>query len=132
VERTLETSRSDWMDSHVNATIEADGSKVVELHGDIDLAVVEPLRDCMISGVEKGLHILVDLADVTLIDCACLGALVQAGDLAGRRGQALCLVAPPPVVRRTLAAAGLDTAFPTFGDRRQALRESMLEPCVAA
>lgn len=114
----------------VTAMIERPAATVVELHGDIDLEVVQPLRDCVLSGVEQCADVLVELADVTLIDCACLGALVQGSRLADRRGHTLCLVAVPPPVQQTLIAAGLDTAFPTFGDRREALQELSPESCV--
>ncbi len=124
-------NRSDRAIHQIVAADTVAGATVVELHGDIDLAVVEPLRDCMISGIEQDCDVLVDLADVTLIDCASLGALVQAGQLAERRGRKLCLVAPPPVVRWTLAAAGLAAAFPTFGERQLALRASLRDSYVA-
>ncbi|MEU4245751.1 STAS domain-containing protein [Actinoplanes sp. NPDC026619] len=103
--------------------IDAPGATVVELHGDIDLAVVEPLRDGVDAGVELGDDVLVDLADVTLLDCASLSVLVRAGDLACRRGHRVCLVAPAPIVRRTLAACGLDMTFPVYHDRGRALQE---------
>lgn len=99
------------------------GATVVELHGDIDLDVAEPLWDCVAAGYERGDDVLVDLSDVTLIDCAALGVLVRAEHLGSRRGHRLCLVAPAAAVRRTLAATGLQTAFPIFGDRRDARRD---------
>lgn len=105
------------------AVTEHPTATVVELHGDIDREVAEPLWDGVTSGYERGADVLVDLSDVTLIDCASLGALVRAEQLAERRGRRLCLVAPAAAVRWTLAATGLETAFPIFGDRREALRE---------
>jgi anti-anti-sigma factor len=96
---------------------------VVELHGDIDRHVADPLWDCVVSGMERGADVLVDLADVTLIDCASLSTLVEARHLADRRGGTVCLVAPAAAVRRTLAATGLDTVFLTFHDRDQAVRQ---------
>jgi anti-sigma B factor antagonist len=93
---------------------------VLELHGEIDLDVRESLRRSLVRGVERDADVLVDLADVTLLDCASLGVLVEAGHLAGRRGHQVCLVAPSPAVRRTLAVTRLDTVFPLFSDRDQA------------
>ncbi|GIF01246.1 STAS domain-containing protein [Paractinoplanes rishiriensis] len=95
---------------------------VVELHGDIDREVAEPLWDGVSAGSERGCDVLVDLADVSLIDRAALTMLVRAHHLADRRGCRVCLVAPSAAVRRTLAATGLNAVFPVFGDRRQALR----------
>jgi anti-anti-sigma factor len=99
----------------------ADHTTLVELHGDIDLEVVEPFRDCVLTGVEQNDDIIVDLTGVTMIDCASLGELVQASHLADRRGRTVSLVAPPPAILRTLAATGLDNAFPVIGERPEAL-----------
>lgn len=119
-------------DQIVTATLDATGVPVVELHGDIDLGVIEPLRDGVVNAVEQGTDVLVDLAGVTLIDCASLGVLVQADRLAVRRGVRVFLVAPSPIVSRTLAAAGLDAAFPTFNDYHEAFRELSPDPYVLA
>ncbi|WP_199516693.1 STAS domain-containing protein [Nucisporomicrobium flavum] len=102
------------MASEVEAT-------VVELHGEVDVDGVELLRDCLRDCVDLNADILVDLADVTLIDCASLGALLESRQLADRRGHRLCLVAPSPAVRRILSGAMLDTAFPQYPDRRHAV-----------
>ena len=99
---------------------EAGDAAIVVLHGDIDLEVVELLHDCVTSALEHGSDVLIELADVTLMDGASLSALVQADQLADRRGRIMCLVAPAAVVRRTLACAGLGSTFATFGDRSQA------------
>lgn len=109
----------------------ASDAAVVELHGEIDLELVESLREAVVSRVERGIDVLVDLADVSLIDCASLGVLVQADWFAGRCGHRVCLVAPPNQIRRTLAAAGLDTAFLMFHDRHQAIR-GLSSPRIAA
>jgi anti-anti-sigma factor len=94
---------------------------VVELHGEVDLDAAELLRDCLTDGVERNTDVLVDLADVTLIDCASLGVLVEARQLADRRGHRVCLIGPSPPVRRTLAATMLDSAFPLYPDRQRAM-----------
>ena len=89
---------------------------VVELHGDIDLATTELLEDCLTAGVERGGDVFVYLADVTLIDCASLGVLVEAGRVAERRGRTVHLVAPSSFVQHILAAAELGEVFPVIGD----------------
>lgn len=88
------------------------GAPVVQLHGDIDLASVDLLEDCLAAGVDCGGDVFVDLADVTLIDGASLSVLVRAGRVAERRGQTIRLVAPSPFVQRILAAAELGDVFP--------------------
>ncbi|SNY25502.1 anti-anti-sigma factor [Paractinoplanes atraurantiacus] len=96
------------------------GAAVVELHGDIDVEVAEPLQDQLADGLERRDDILVDASDVSLIDCASLGVLIQAHQRADRRGCRFCLVAPSPAMRRTLAGTGLDAAFPIFRSRAHA------------
>lgn len=65
--------------------VRAGRTTVVELHGDIDMETLQPLRDCVLAGIEENNDVVVDLTDVALIDCASLGALVQADRLAERR-----------------------------------------------
>ncbi|UQU62648.1 STAS domain-containing protein [Couchioplanes caeruleus] len=106
--------------------------RFVELHGDVDAESVEMLRDRLADTVRRNTDVLVDLTDVTLIDCTCLGALVEARQLAAGRGHRVCLVAPRPVVRQTLAATMLDTAFPVYPDRDRALSDlstGAVAPC---
>ncbi|MCM4078882.1 STAS domain-containing protein [Paractinoplanes hotanensis] len=105
----------------VAPVVEQAGTAMVELHGDVDREMVEQLEDCVLSGVTRGVDVLVDLADVSMMGAASLGALIEADELAGRRGRRLCLLAPPARVWRTLAAAGLEHAFPVFRDREQAV-----------
>jgi anti-sigma B factor antagonist len=93
------------------------GAPVVQLHGDIDLASVDLLEDCLATGVDCGGDVFVDLADVTLIDGASLSVLVRAGRVAERRGQTIHLVAPSPFVQRILAAAELRDVFPVVPTR---------------
>lgn len=101
---------------------------VVELHGDIDVAIADVLEDWVDVGIESGSDVVVDLAHVTLIDSAFLAALSRAGRRADRRGRSVRLVALPPLVRRVLAVAGLASTFPVTGDRWQALGELSPEP----
>lgn len=107
------------------------GAALVELHGDIDLEVAAQLRDRILSHVERDTDVLVDLSDVTLIDGVSLAALIYAGRMAAHRGRKLCLVAPSPVVRRTLSYAGLGGAFAEFPDVRQALGHVSAERRIA-
>jgi anti-anti-sigma factor len=93
----------------VAPAVDLGDATVVHLHGDIDMDVTDPLADCVTAGLERDADVVIDLSDVTLIDCVSLSALVEARRRADRRGLRMSLVAPPPQVRRTLDAAGLDT-----------------------
>ena len=124
------TSVFDTVSSHVIlAEAQRGGAVVVELHGDIGLENAELLADCLAVGAERDTDILVDLADVTLIDCSALGILVRARQSAERRGRKVCLVAPSRLVLRILTAVDLDVIFPIADDSRQALRH--LQPVSA-
>ena len=95
--------------------VQAEHTTVVELHGDIDGETFEPLHDGVVAGIEENEDVIVDFSDAALIDCASLKVLVRAARLADRRGHKIRLVAPPPTIRRILAAAGLDARFPVVG-----------------
>lgn len=68
--------------------------------------------------------ILVDLRRTAVLGAATLGHLVKLGaDVrAGKGTMALCHVSP--IAGRVLASAGLERRWPTYGSRREALRDS--------
>jgi anti-sigma B factor antagonist len=50
----------------------------VRVEGEFDLAMVDPLRMAVAREVERGhRHIVIDLAEASLLDCACLGAILS-------------------------------------------------------
>ena len=94
---------------------------VIRLHGDIDLQVLPALQAGLSAALHRRAHLLVDLSDVHLIDCPCLGLFVRARRAAQQNSTVFALVAPPPLVRLSLHAVRLDAAFPTFTHLQQAL-----------
>jgi anti-anti-sigma factor len=123
---TVTTLREDEMTGVGTVSVQGlprSDASVVQLHGDIDLATVDLLEDCLATGVEAGSDVFVDLAGVTLIDGACLSVLVRAGRVAERRGQTISLVAPSPFVQRILAAAELGGVFPVVSASLHARRK---------
>ena len=80
---------------------------VVRVEGDVDLATAPALRS-LLARTGRETAVLVDLSAVTFMDCSGLSALLQArAHHAGR----LALRAPPPSLRRILAALDLEGAF---------------------
>ena len=97
------------------------GATVIVLDGDVDIEVAPALEEQIATALRAGIDVVLDLSEVSLIDCACLGLLVRARRQAGRRHRVLVLAAPAPLVQRTLRVTLLDEQFPAFPTVRQAL-----------
>jgi anti-sigma B factor antagonist len=92
---------------------------VVKLTGDLDLSATD-LRSALSDACEQGVHVILDLSEVTLIDSASLGALVRAHQYTKRNGRALCLVAPSRFIVTVLHTMRLLRIFPILGTVEQA------------
>jgi anti-anti-sigma factor len=86
------------------------------LSGDVDMQDAEDLRRYLTGGVERGCDIVIDLADVRLIDCVCLDVLVRAARAAHALDSTLSLVAPSELVRTTLHLTDTEHLFRIFAD----------------
>ncbi|WP_431676199.1 STAS domain-containing protein [Kitasatospora sp. KL5] len=80
---------------------------IVAARGDIDLATAPRLRRVLARALKTHRDVVLDLSEVTFIDCAGLGALVEARNLAGRRGGRLVLRGAGPCVVRLIRLTGL-------------------------
>lgn len=91
---------------------ERDGVAMLLVSGEVDLAAspefVEHLDTLILAAHSPG---LVDLSDVSFLDCAGLDALVQAKARAEVGGVTLVLVAPSRSTRRMIDLAGLTSHF---------------------
>lgn len=94
----------------LNVDVQTEGnSTVVTLHGEVDLATVSILRDCLDEITSNSPErIVVDLAGVTFVDSIGIGVLAATYGWLGR-SQSLVLRNPTASVRRTLTMAGLDS-----------------------
>jgi anti-sigma B factor antagonist len=96
----------------------------VVLHqtGDLDAYTAPELRARLHEATDgRARHVVVDLADVTFIDSAGLGALVGAHRRMQEGGGRLSIVRPPPLVARAFELTGLDEVFDLCDDRGEAL-----------
>ncbi len=103
-----------------------DGRVVVRVHGEVDLAAEEQLRRALAAALDGGSAtraIVVDLGDVTFLDCAGVRVLMQARSAAAQRTVALSVRDPGPMVECVLrlvgaaAPLGLPTAQASPADR---------------
>ena len=98
------------------------GVVLLRASGDLDAYTAPGLRSELHSAAagDEGL-VVVDLADVTFIDSAGLGALVGAHRRMREGGGCLRIVRPPPLVARAFELTGLDGVLDLCDDREQAL-----------
>jgi anti-sigma B factor antagonist len=100
------------------------GVVLVRARGDVDAYTAPGLRSHLHAATEGGDElVVVDLADVTFIDSAGLGALVGAHRRMREGGGRLRIVRPPPLVARAFELTGLDGVLDLRDDREHALAE---------
>ena len=83
------------------------GETVLALHGELDI-FTQPLFAKALAGVDESApRIVLDLSDLTFIDCANIGLIHRARIAAGLRGTYLELRSPTPHVSRIFELTGL-------------------------
>ncbi|MFI2608938.1 STAS domain-containing protein [Kitasatospora sp. NPDC018619] len=85
----------------------SDAPFVVRAHGEIDLDTAPALRRALAAALESHREVVLDLSEVTFMDCAGLGALVRARNQADRGGRRLVLRGADRRVVRLLKLTGL-------------------------
>ncbi|MEU9079558.1 STAS domain-containing protein [Kitasatospora sp. NPDC004745] len=80
---------------------------VVRAGGEIDLDTAPSLRRALAAALESHREVVLDLSEVTFMDCAGLGALVRARNQADRCGGRLSLRGARHRVARLLELTGL-------------------------
>jgi anti-anti-sigma factor len=91
----------------------ADGTMMVDVRGELDLASIATLRDDLASRVVamRPPHVVVDLGLVTFMDSTALGALINVQRSARSVGASLQVANPSPFVARMLRSAGVAEAL---------------------
>lgn len=85
---------------------------VIELAGEVDLSQSPLARQQILGVVERGAHLLVDMAGVSYIDSSGVASLVEGYQAARRKGQSFGLVAVSDSALSVLSLARLDKVFP--------------------
>ncbi|MEU8517688.1 STAS domain-containing protein [Kitasatospora sp. NPDC048722] len=80
---------------------------VVRARGEIDFDTAPSLRRALAAALESHREVVLDLSEVTFMDCAGLGALVRARNQADRSGRRLVLRGAGRCVVRLLKLTGL-------------------------
>lgn len=96
-----------------------DGVVRLALDGELDLDTVEVLRrhvERAVNALQPPHRLVIDLAELTFCDSTGVGALVEARDIAGRRGIPMHVINPQDMPRKVLALTGvLDLLTDTTG-----------------
>jgi anti-sigma B factor antagonist len=115
------------------STADHDGLAVVALHGELDLADAPAVASLLMTAVAaRGPSIIVDLADLTFIDCCGLGILLRVLQWCRKCGGNMPLAAPQQRVRRVLSVTGLMDVFSVYPSVDQAAASLGLAPLAAA
>lgn len=94
---------------------------IVTVRGDVDIDLAAELRACLAEAIARRRRVVLNFAEVAVIDSVGLGVLVRAHRDARRLGGALCLVAASRFVVTVLHTMRLDAIFALFDDCEQAL-----------
>ena len=98
-----------------------EGETVLTLQGELDLWT-QPRFMAALAGLDDRVaRVVLDLSDLTFIDCGNIGVIQQARMLAGLRGTAFVLRSPNPQLLRIMELTGL---WPSAGDH--AVRPTVL------
>ncbi len=90
---------------------EEGASFVVSFVGDVDLEHSPKAREVLLTTVNRGRKVLVDLSGVDYIDSSGVASLVEAFKLAKTRSQELALTSVSASAMRVLQLARLDKVF---------------------
>ena len=97
------------------------GNLVIAFEGDVDLEHSPKARQVLLEGIAQGNSVLVDMSGVTYIDSSGVASLVEAFQIAKRRGSGFALVAVNPAALRVLQLARLDKVFVIHGTLAEGL-----------
>jgi anti-anti-sigma factor len=92
-------------------THSVDGTEVVQISGELDLATVPRLEEAL---ADRGgrVRVVVDAAALTFVDVVGVEALVRCHSRLASAGGALLVTNPPPLLRRVLELTGLEGSLP--------------------
>jgi anti-anti-sigma factor len=96
-------------------TQEVGGHAVLRLKGELDIATIDVLRDDLRKARQTyGERIILDMTELEFMDSQGLSVIVNCHKTVTAAGGSLGLVAPRPIVRRTLEITGLTGRLDVF------------------
>ena len=99
-----------------------DDRALIQIGGEVDLATCPQLRAALVELVDRGFHqLIVDLEQVSFLDCTGIGVLVDALRHAQAHNGSLRLVGPRPPVWRVLTLTEMTAVFPIHTSLGEAL-----------
>lgn len=87
------------------------GALIISFEGDVDLEHSPKARELLLSGIDQGKNVYVDMSGVTYIDSSGVASLVEGFQRAKTQGSSFALVAVNPAALRVLELARLDRVF---------------------
>ena len=87
------------------------GTAVVALEGDVDLESSPAVREVLLKSVDNGRDVIVDLSAVSYIDSSGIATLVEAFQIARRKGTGFALASVSAAALRVFQLARLDKVF---------------------
>jgi anti-anti-sigma factor len=97
------------------------GYAIAAAAGEVDIATVSSLRECLFELAASGQPLIADLDEVTFIDSAGLAALVGAAKRSTANGGVLHVVCARPQTRQLFRLTGLDGQIPLSPTLAEAL-----------
>ena len=99
-----------------------DGYTVVALRGELDVCTAADSVRTLTACASGGARIIVDLAELTFIDCSSLREVISVRAQARQAGGDLALADPQPMVLRLLLLTGMSSRCPVFTSVRDAVK----------
>lgn len=89
---------------------------VVPVHGEVDLATADRMRDRLIQAVEESRCdcLVVDMSRLDFFDASGVNALVSVFKSLALQGRHMVLAEPAPVAARVLEVLGMDRVFEVY------------------
>jgi anti-sigma B factor antagonist len=102
-------------------TCARDGYTVVALRGELDVCTAADTVRTLTAHAVSGARIIVNLAELTFIDCSSLRELISVRARAQQAGGDLALADPQPIVLRLLLLTGMISLCPVFTSMHDAV-----------
>jgi anti-anti-sigma factor len=110
------------MNLKVSSRAVDDGTRILDLEGEVDVYTAPLLRQEIMDQVDAGVkRLLVNLAKVEYLDSTGLGILIGGVKRMREQEGTLRLVAPPPRITRIFEITGLNRIFDVYASEEEAM-----------